>query len=336
MIYNKLGKTDLNVSRIGFGGIPIQRVSEEEAVKIIHKAEELGINFIDSARGYTVSENFIGKALEGRRNKWIIATKSMARTKEAMAKDIDVSLNNLRTDYIDLYQVHNVKEVETYHQIISDDGALSALNDAKKSGKIGHIGITAHTMEALRVAIEDGIFETIMYPYNIVENQAEDLFKRAGELNIGVIAMKPLAGGSITNGPLAMKYILSNKNISIAIPGIGSIEELEQNCSVSDGEIYFSDEEKMECNKIVENIGQTFCRRCGYCAPCPKGIDIPFCFILKLYNDNYDLRDWALDRYKAISSHAGDCEECGLCEGRCPYDLPIRNMLKDVNKAFGY
>jgi predicted aldo/keto reductase-like oxidoreductase len=336
MIYRSLGKSGLKVSAIGFGGIPIQRVSKEEAISVIHRAEELGVNFIDTARAYGISEEFIGEALKGRRDKWIIATKSMARTKEAMLKDVEISLKNLQTDYIDLYQIHNVKEMDTYNQVISEGGALEALLEAKKNGKIGHIGITAHTLDTLKVAIESGLFETIMYPYNIIENQAEDLFKRAHELNIGVIAMKPMAGGNLRDGYLAMKYILQNENVTTIIPGMASIKEVEQNCEAANNLSPLTEKEKEECRKIREELGQNFCRRCGYCAPCPQNIDIPFNFLVKGYYDNYDLKDWAIERYKGLAAHAGKCEECGICETRCPYNLPIRAMLKEVRKTFGF
>lgn len=336
MIYKKLGKTELNVSRVGFGGIPIQRINMNEAEKLVHKAEEMGVNFIDTARGYSVSEEYIGNALKGRRDKWILATKSMARSSEAMYSDIQTSLKNLQTDYIDLYQLHNIKEIDSYNKVISEDGALKALLQGKKEGLIGHIGITAHSLDMLKLAIESGYFETIMYPYNIIENQADETFKRAEELGIGVIAMKPMAGGALANGTLAMKYILNNRSITTAIPGMASISEVEQNVAAADGDFALSDEEILKCEKIREEMGQTFCRRCGYCAPCPQGIDIPQNFILRAYYENYDLKDWAIDRYKSQPSHAENCAECGICEGRCPYNLPIRSMLKDVKKSFGY
>jgi uncharacterized protein len=336
MLLKRLGRTDLKVSAVGFGGIPIQKVNADEAAKVIHRAEELGVNFIDTARGYTVSEEFIGDALKGRRDKWIIASKSMARTKEAMIADVDISLKNLKTDYIDLYQLHNIKEMESYNQVMAENGALAALQQAQKAGKIGHIGITAHTMDALELAIESGAFSTIMYPYNIVENQAEKLFERAKKLDIGVIAMKPMAGGALTDGVLAMKYILKNENITLAIPGMANLEELEQNCSVANGNLELSKDELEKCMNIANELGQDFCRRCGYCMPCPKGIDIPFSFIVKAYYDNYDLKDWAEGRYKAMARHAGDCAECGLCEGKCPYNLKIKKKIKGVKETFGY
>lgn len=335
MKYRELGKTGLNVSVIGFGGIPIQRISKGEAEAVIHKAEELGINFIDTARAYTVSEEYVGSALKGKRHKWIIATKSMAREKDSMAKDVDISLKNLCTDYIDLYQIHNVKDMDIYNKVVSVGGAYEALVEAKKSGKIKHIGITAHSPDALEKAIESGMFETIMFPYNIIETQAEGLFKRACELNIGVIAMKPMAGGAIRNGDLAIRFILQNKSITTVIPGMADVKEVEENAlAVEKGAL--SQKEIELCKKISTEIGQVFCRRCGYCAPCPQGIDIPFCFILKAYYDNYDLKDWALSRYKEMKAHPKDCRECGICEGRCPYSLPIRKMLKDVVKTFGF
>ena len=336
MNYKKLGKSNLNVSVIGFGGIPIQRITKNETVPIIQKAMELGINYIDTARGYTVSEEYIGNALKGIRDKWIVATKSMARTKDGIIKDVDISLNNLQTEYIDLYQIHNVKEMDTYKQVTSEDGALIGLLAAKKEGKIGHIGITAHSLDTLKVAIESNLFETIMYPYNIVETQADELFKRAYEQNIGVIAMKPMAGGALDNGTLAMRFILQNKNITSAIPGMASIREVEENVKAADNISPLTEDEIKQCSDITNKLGKNFCRRCGYCAPCPQGIDIPSCFIMKSYYDNYDLKDWAEGRYKAMKSHAGNCRECGQCEKKCPYSLPIRKMLKEVKKTFSY
>lgn len=336
MIYKNLGRTGLKVSAIGFGGIPIQRVSMDESARVIHHAQDIGINYIDTARGYTVSEEYIGNALKGRRDKWYIATKSMARTKEAMLKDIDISLKNLQTDYIDLYQIHNIKEMDSYDLVTGENGALEALIKAKNAGKIGHIGVTFHSLDVLKHAIESSLFETVMYPYNIIETQAQDAFKRAGELGIGVIAMKPMAGGALNNGTLAMRFIAGNNDISIAIPGMADIKEVDENVKAIENFKSLSDEEKKQCKDISEKMGQSFCRRCGYCAPCTKGIDIPFSFILRSYYENYDLKDWAVERYKSMKAHAEDCIECGACEKRCPYNLPIRDMLKEVRKSFGY
>ncbi|WP_027307621.1 aldo/keto reductase [Caloramator sp. ALD01] len=330
----RLGKTNIMVSEVGFGGIPIQRITQREAEKVIKFAVEGGIKFIDTARGYGVSEEYIGNALLGIREKVYIASKSMARTKDAMKEDIERSLKNLRTDYIDLYQLHNVKDEETLKQVMTEGGALEALLEAKNSGKILHIGITSHSLDLLKKVLEYDVFETIMYPYNIVEDQAENLFEEANRRDIGVIAMKPLAGGALEDGELAISYILNNKNISTVIPGMDSIEQVKQNISAVD--IEFNDEMMKKCKEIKEKYTQSFCRRCGYCMPCPQGIDIPFSFILKGYYDRYDLKAWATERYTAMKRHASDCIKCGLCETKCPYNLKIRDMLKEVVESFGF
>ncbi|KZL93298.1 aldo/keto reductase [Clostridium magnum] len=335
MNYKELGSTGLKVSVIGFGGIPIQRIDDKDAKKVITSAEEKGINFIDTARGYSISEEYIGKALEGRREKWIIATKSMSRDRESMKKDVKISLSNLKTDYIDLYQFHNIKTMEEYNKVLSEDGAYNALVQYKNEGKIRHIGITSHSLDILKIAIESGKFETIMYPYNIVENQAEELFKRAKELNIGVIAMKPMAGGALIDGTLALKYILQNENVTCAIPGMGTIEEVEENSNLGSNMSVLNEEEKAKVKKISEELGTEFCRRCGYCAPCSKGIDIPSVFLFQGYKERYNLEQWAEERYAAMKHKAEECIECGVCEERCPYNLPIRSMLKNAEKIFG-
>ena len=194
MEYRVLGKTGLKISNLGFGGIPIQRIDAEGTRKLMHQLMEAGVNYIDTARGYTVSEEYLGYGLEGIRDKFIIATKSMARTKEAMATDIETSLKNLRTDYIDLYQVHNPteKDIDT---VIGPGGALEALQEAKAAGKIGHIGITLHAEDLFKKAVDFPWVETIMFPYNLVETQGEKLIKVCAERSIGFIVMKPLAGG---------------------------------------------------------------------------------------------------------------------------------------------
>ena len=334
MEYRILGKTGLKVSVIGFGGIPVQRISKEEAKKVIKRSEELGINFIDTARGYGISEEFIGEALEGTREKWIIASKTMARDKETMKTEIDISLKNLKTDYIDLYQFHNIRTMDDYEKVLRENGAYGALEEAKAAGKVRHIGITSHSLDVLRIAVESGKFESIMYPYNIVETQGYEVFRRASELNIGVIAMKPMAGGALTDGTIAMKFILENKSITIAIPGMASIKEVEENSRVGSNFVPLTYEEREKALKDANELGDEFCRRCGYCAPCPQGIDIPSMFVFRSYKERYNLASWAEERYSSMKHTAKDCIECGACETKCPYNLPIRKMLKEVRKTF--
>lgn len=328
-----LGKTNMNIKRVGFGGIPIQRITQEDTFKVIDELEKQGINFIDTARGYTVSEEYIGNALEGKRDKFFIATKSMSRDYESMKNDIQISLSNLRTDYIDLYQIHNLKS-EEYDTIFDDNKAYRALLEAKNSGIIKHIGITSHSLETMQKVVEDDKFATIQFPYNIVEDQADEVFRKANERGIGVIVMKPLAGGALDDATLAIKYILSKDYIDVAIPGMDSIEQVNQNVSVlKDLQLTKSDNDKIQ--EIRNSLGKRFCRRCEYCLPCPVGVNIPTNFLLEGYYTRYNLKEWAIERYEAISGKANECINCGLCETKCPYELPIRDMLKDVAVKLG-
>lgn len=334
MEYTNLGSTGLKVSRLGFGGIPIQRITQEEATALIHKLPEYGINYIDTARGYTVSEEYLGIAMEGIRDKFVLATKSMARTREAMEKDIETSLKNLRTDHIDLYQVHNAPPAQM-KIVTGEGGALEALLEAKAAGKIGHIGITAHEVATFEMGLEMDWVETIMFPYNFVELQAADLIKKCVEKGKGFICMKPLAGGAIENAPLAMRFIASNKDITVNIPGMASEDELKQNVAAACDPTPLSEDELKEVQSIRDTLGNQFCRRCNYCQPCTAGIAISGIFVLEGYLNRYGLGDWAKQRYAAMGKKAGDCVGCGACEKRCPYQLPIRQMLARCKDEFG-
>lgn len=334
MEYRVLGKTGLKISSLGFGGIPIQRIDAEGTRKLMYQLKESGINYIDTARGYTVSEEYLGYGLEGIREHFVLATKSMARTKEAMAADIETSLKNLRTDYIDLYQVHNPteKDIDT---VTGPGGALEALREAKAAGKIGHIGITLHAEDLFKKAVDFDWVETIMFPYNLVETQGEKLIRVCKERDIGFIAMKPLAGGAIEDANLALRFIMANPGVSVVIPGMAAQKELEQNLAAVCDTSGLNEEENAKILVIRNTLGTQFCRRCNYCAPCSVGIQIPALFILEGYYSRYDLQDWALTRYKGSPAKASDCIGCGACEDRCPYNLPIRKMLQNVAEKFG-
>ena len=335
MNYVTLGKTGLKAAQVSFGGIPIQRADAANTKAVVDKLEQYGMNYIDTARGYTVSEEYLGAALEGRRDKFILATKSMARDKESMAKDIDISLKNLRTDYIDVYQIHNLPEAEI-DKVFGAGGAWEALEEAKAAGKVGHLGVTAHNIDALKKMLElhgDKI-ETVMFPYNIVETHGHEVLKKAREMGIATIAMKPMAGGNLDDWNLALRFIAASGVIDIAIPGMGSPEEVDRNAAV-DLEAPFTEAEQEQCAAVRKELGTQFCRRCGYCAPCSTGIDIPSCFLMANYTRKYGLADWAKARYKAMTYHASSCVQCGACEKRCPYGLPIRDMLMDVARIFG-
>lgn len=334
MQYVTLGKTGLHISRVGFGGIPIQRISQEECTALFDAVIEAGINYIDTARGYTVSETYLGQALRGRRDKFVLATKSMARTREAMASDIETSLKNLQTDYIDLYQIHNPNDAQL-NTVLAPGGAMEALRKAKAQGKIGHIGLTAHSLNVFERALTLDEIETIMFPYNIVERQGEALIDRCREKNIGFIAMKPLAGGAIEDAQTAMRYIIANPNVTVVIPGMYCAQEVWQNVNAADNTAPLTEQERSKADTILAQLGEHFCRRCNYCAPCTKGISIPSVFLFEGYLSRYGLEAWARERYATLSAKASACIGCGACEERCPYHLPIRQMLKESAVKFG-
>jgi len=334
MEYTVLGKTGLKISRLGFGGIPIQRIDEEGTKKLVEGLLEQGITFIDTARAYTVSEEYLGAALEGVRDRFVLASKTYSRTKEAAARDIDTSLKNLRTDYIDLYQIHNPSPSE-FESVQTEDGALAALKEAKAAGKIGHLGISLHSVELFEKALELDWVETIMFPYNIVETQGEELIRKCKEKNIGFICMKPLAGGAIEDGHLALRFVAANPAVTVVIPGMAEPEEIVKNAAAVSDTSALTEAEKEGMQKIRDFLGIQFCRRCNYCAPCSAGISIPSIFLIEGYFSRYNLKEWAIQRYDALPKTAADCIDCGVCEPRCPYKLPIRQMMKKAVEVFG-
>lgn len=337
MFKRKMGKTGLYASAVSFGGIPIQRSDAENTRQVVDELLKCGVNYIDTARGYTVSEEFLGEALKGRRDRFILATKSMARGYEDMKKDIQISLDNLKTDYIDIYQIHNLP-LGDFEAVFGENGAYKALLEAKEQGIIGHIGATAHSADALKKLTEEysDKIETLMFPFNIIENQGEEILLDAKKRGIATIAMKPLAGGNIEDADLAIRYILNKECIDIIIPGMGSSKEVREDTLLCSGNFEFSSQDEARADEIRKKLGTTFCRRCGYCAPCTVGINIPSSFLFDNYYNHYEgLSQWARGRYEAMDKHAGDCIECRECEARCPYNLPITDMLKKVSADFG-
>ena len=330
-----LGNTGMEVSVIGFGGIPIQRVSQEEATNIILECRNKGINFIDTANGYTISEEYIGNALKKvGRESFYIATKAMGYDYESMKKYIEMSLQRMQLDYIDLYQVHNVSKMEQLDMVLSENGALRALTEAKEKGLIRHIGITGHIREILMKAIEHDEFETVQFPFNPVESQGADLLKGALDKGMGTIAMKPMAGGAFTKGRLSLKYIVNSNLITVAIPGMDSVSQVAENAAIGEMSEPLTEEEKEEVKNEVDALGNEFCRRCGYCKPCPEGIDIPAVFINEGYVLRYNLPDYGKTKYDALPVKADACVRCRKCESKCPYKLPIVNKLKHAVETF--
>ena len=333
MEYRILGKTGLHISRLGFGGIPIQKIDAAGTRKLMTAMKQAGVNYIDTARSYTVSEQYLGEALEGMREDFILATKSMARDKEGMRKDIDISLQNLRTDYIDLYQCHNPTPADL-EKICAPGGALEGLLEAKAAGKIRHIGLTAHSLEVFEKALEMDWVESFMFPYNIVETQGAGLIEKCKEKNIGFICMKPLAGGALEDATLALRYIVNNDAVTVVIPGMAEEAEIAQNVAAVNDPSPLTADELAKIENIRATLGTQFCRRCNYCAPCTAGIAISTVLLLEGYLSRYGLADWAQMRYNNMAVKPTECVDCGVCETRCPYDLPIREMLKKAAQKF--
>lgn len=316
-------------SAVSLGGIPFQRVDAEVTTHILQRALELGVNFIDTARGYTVSEQYIGEALKvvGREH-FILATKSMKTKGEDILEELAISLKTLQTNYIDLYQFHNVGSLAAYEELVAPKGALEAVRRKKEEGVIGHIGLTTHRKDVLEQALKDDFYETIQFPFNPMERHGEALFKQAKVQDVGIIVMKPYAGGAIVNKEYALRFELEHEAVSIVIPGVDSLEQLEFNARLASPFVPLKPEERAIIEKEAKELGEHFCRRCGYCLPCAVEINIPMMFLLEGYYTRYNLKEWSETRYKAMDKKAKDCIACGLCESRCPYELPIIDMMK--------
>jgi len=325
----RLGRTEMMVTGLGFGGIPIQRVPEEEAIAVVNKCLDLGINFLDTANGYTTSEERIGRAIKGKREEIILATKSLARTREDIEKHLKLSLERLGTDYIDLYQLHNVSDAETLETVLDPNGPRGVIEDAKKAGVVKHIGITSHQVDVAKDIIKTDLFETIMFPFNFMVYEGNDeLLSLARQHDVGFIAMKPLAGGMIANATIAIKYLLQFPD-TVLIPGIERVPEIEEIARVFEGPKEMTVGEKREMERIKEELGTRFCRKCDYCQPCTAGISISD--VMAFPNLAKRLPPVRLYSGKFAESFekAADCTDCSECEERCPYNLPIRDMMKE-------
>jgi len=328
----KLGQIEIESFPIGFGGIPIQRVSETKAVEIIREAIKRGINFFDTARAYTDSEEKIGKSLSKIDKRIYISTKTPANTKKAALKDVKKSLKKLQLDKIDIYHLHNVSDQKTYQEmVLNPNGALSGLKEAKRMGLIDHIGITGHSIQLLKKALKTGQFSVTMFCYNFIENECEkDFLDFCRSKNIGMIAMKPFAGGRLNNASINLKYILQQHDV-IAIPGMEKIEEVRENVSIVNGQQVLTDKERELMDYYKDKFKTQFCRRCGYCQPCPEGVKIPVILRAQSFINRMpekDLKDEEKAVYKAFQT-AYNCINCEVCIEKCPYNLPIPSLIEN-------
>ncbi|MBT9135782.1 MAG: General stress protein 69 [Firmicutes bacterium] len=332
MEYRLLGRTGLLVSRLGLGGIPIQRATQEVADEMLAVCQDLGINFIDTARGYRDSEEKLGKALRARRGSFHLASKSARRDAAGFREDLERGLQLLQTDHIDLYQLHMVSALDVWDQVQAPGGALSALLAARQEGLVRFVGVTSHNNDVLEIMIKSNLFDTAQFPLNVVESQFLGSLNLARKLHMGTIAMKPLAGGALQRADLALRYLLPS-TVDTIIPGMDTVEQLHSNYAAIELGVLTADEAE-HLQEDAAALGEDFCRRCEYCLPCPVGIRIPTLFILEGYVNRYGLQEWARERYWGMPSQADACTECGLCEKRCPYNLGIRRKLKQTKSVF--
>jgi len=326
-----LGRTDITASVVGFGGIPIQGLTFAEAERVLLHAVESGIDFFDTARGYTDSEEKMGRALESHRDSVWIATKAMSRDASGMKGELETSLRNLRTGMIDLYQFHAVGNMQQLERILGPGGAYETLDNARDEGKVRWIGITGHSREILLHAAGLGLFDTVQCPFNAIETEWEgEVLPAARGAGMGTIGMKPVAGGALADVPSAIRFTLT-RGIDISIPGMDAVEQVDENIRAGD----LAEPSAVELEGLAgekEAWGELFCRRCGYCMPCPAGLNIPFLLLLEGYYNRYELKDWAISRLETQKMKYSDCTGCGECLEKCPYGLPIPELMKRAER----
>lgn len=328
-----LGRTKIEAFPLGLGGIPLIYMTWKEAEEIIETCIDQGVNFADTAEGYGDSEEKLSMALRRDREAFSIATKSTERTARGMATMIDKSLRRLKTDYIDLYQIHAIGSSKDLHKVLGPGGALEAMKAARDAGKIRHIGVTGHQPSVLIEAIKTGEFDTVMAAINVVDRESEQvLLPLAKEMNIGVLAMKPICGGTLDTPLHGIRYCL-NSPADIVLCGMKNLTEVEDNIRTTREFKPLSQQEEDDLLAAASQMGNQFCRRCGYCQPCPEGINIPR--VLWLANVHARAsgghEEWTEEEYGLMQETADYCEECGQCEDICPYELPTREMLKSAH-----
>jgi predicted aldo/keto reductase-like oxidoreductase len=324
-----LSRTGLAVTRIGFGGIPIQRLPEEEAVAVVKGCLDLGVNFLESGRAYTISERCIGRAISGRRDGLVLVSKTARRGKEKAAADIKSSLEDLGVDYIDLCQLHNVSDMETYARVTGPGGALFALQEAKENGVIGHIGISCHTMEPAKRAVTSGLFETVQYALNFVATSAaKELLPLCREHGVDFIVMKPMGGGALEYPDVAIKYLMQFPDIAILL-GVEKVAEMEEAVRIISGPREMNKEEKRRMAELARELGSKFCRRCDYCQPCTEGISISTVMSMRTFWKRLPADQFFSGWIAEAIEKGFSCSHCGDCEERCPYHLPIQDIMTE-------
>ena len=319
----RLGKTNLKVNKNGFGALPIQRRNEADSIEILTAAYDAGIDFYDTARFYTDSEQKLGKAFEDVRENIYIASKTGMETVEEFWNDLETSLKELRTDYLDLYQFHNISFCPK-----AEDDLYKAMLEAKEQGLIRHIGITTHKITIANEALDSGLYETLQYPFSYLSGDEElKLIDRCKNLDVGFIAMKAMGGGLIKNSKASFAYINQFDNV-LPIWGIQKLTELNEFLSYDESTV-LDDELKSAIENDKKELGDNFCRGCGYCMPCPEEINISLCCRMSLWIRRFPTEPNMDEKTQEIMRKTLDCVECYECVDKCPYELDIPELLKE-------
>lgn len=325
----RLGKTNLWVSALGFGGIPIQRLSEDEAVRVVRRCLDLGVTFLDTAHGYTTSEERIGKAIAGRREGLVLATKSHALDGQALRQEMEQSFQRLGVRHIDLFQFHNISTEEQYAKVTAPGGPLDVAREAQVAGRIGHIGVTSHNLRMACKLVTSGHFETLMFPFCFVTPEPlEELVPLCRQHDVAFIAMKPMGGGLLENATLAIKYLCQFPDI-LPLVGMQAVSEAEELVAIMAGPAELSAAERAEMARIAQELGTRFCRGCDYCQPCRQGISISGVMRLRSHAKRFPMERFYGEWGRALIAKAETCADCGECEERCPYNLPIREVMRE-------
>ena len=327
MQYRKLGKTGLMISEVGFGCIPIIRLDSEDAIHVLRYAFDRGINFFDTANAYHDSEQKIGMALCGHRDEIVLATKTGKRDAAGAAEHIENSLRRLQTDYIDLFQFHQVSKEEDWEAITAPGGALETVLKAKEQGKIRHIGVTSHSYSMALKLIKTGLFATVMFPFSFIEDSAlGEMLRLTQEQDMGFLSMKPFGGGVIDNAALAFKFLRQYPEAT-PIPGFDSVAYIDEVLSFYEQPNIVTVEDTALMEKYRHDLGSQFCRRCEYCQPCPNGVMITpamgYPILAKRMSPEVSVK-FSKNPMESVTR----CISCGECIMRCPYELPIPDILQ--------
>jgi aryl-alcohol dehydrogenase-like predicted oxidoreductase/NAD-dependent dihydropyrimidine dehydrogenase PreA subunit len=321
----RLGRTGLVVNKAGFGALPIQRVDMAEARRILCRAVDGGVNFIDTARGYTDSEEKLGAALDpALRKRVFLATKFRLSDGEALMQSLHASLKTLRTEYVDILQAHNPKRMPA-----PDDGSgcYEALLEARRAGKIRYIGLSAHSLDVAVQAAGSGLYDTVQFPFSYLSSGRDlEMPGICRDADVGFLAMKVLAGGLIRNIPAAFAFMRGYENV-LPLWGIQKMEELEEFLALGAVPPVWNAEMEAAVAKDRRELGGEFCRGCGYCMPCPTGIDISLVARMELYLGRQPLQRVVEEGGEKMAK-AVECTQCGECRTRCPYGLDTPELVR--------